>query len=377
VKRVWGNAFQAEIGAELEPALRAQLTAELAPQLLAELRPRLEAELRAALEPELHVAWEERFWRAYLQRDRPPDELAVDGTPASDVLFDRLDDADVEQIRALVRAEPDHRWSADDDSGAAHRVLLHLGVWKSVPAATEKTGLRAVTPPEDVHAMARGPFAAGGGLYEADMIAAAFTSAGLDPAQLGRVLDFGCSSGRAVRVLQAAYPHNDWLGCDPNGPAIDWARENLPGIEFFQSGDHPPLPLADASLDGAYAISIWSHFEPALGLKWFDEMHRLIRPEGHLVVTTHGQTTVEACLRVEQRSWQQSGEIARGMQSRGTWYAAEFGDVGDWGVMNPDWGTAFLDPDWLLAELTPKWRTIEFAAGRNQGNQDVYVLQRA
>jgi SAM-dependent methyltransferase len=376
VKRIWGNAFYAADRAPLESDLRAQLRDELRPAVEAELRPQLEADLRSTLEPELHLAWEERFWRGYLQRDRPPDELAVDGTLASDVLFDRLDEADIEQIRALVRNLPDHRWAAEEQSGAAHRVLLHLGVWSSVPAATEKTGLRDVAPPEDVHAMARGPFAAGGGLYEADMIAAAFASAGLDPAELGRVLDFGCSSGRAVRALQAAYPDNDWLGCDPNGPAIAWAQRNLPGIEFFQSADHPPLPLADAALDAAYAISIWSHFEPGLGLRWFDEMHRLIRPGGHLVLTTHGQTTVADCLRTAQRSWQQSGEISRGMQSQGSWYAAEFGQVGDWGVTNPDWGTAFLDPDWLLGRLAPRWRLIEFAAGRNQGNQDLYVLQR-
>ncbi len=66
-----------------------------------------------------------------------------------------------------------------------------------------------------------------------------------------------------LRSLAAAYPAIDWHGCDPNGPAIEWASANIPGASFFVSGNDPPLPLDDGSLDLAYAISIWSHFEPA------------------------------------------------------------------------------------------------------------------
>jgi len=30
----------------------------------------------------------------------------------------------------------------------------------------------------------------------------------------------------------------------------------------------------------------------------------------------------------------------------------------------------------MLTQLCPRWRVLEFAPGRNQDNQDVYVLQR-
>jgi hypothetical protein len=45
-------------------------------------------------------------------------------------------------------------------------------------------------------------------------------------------------------------------------------------------------------------------------------------------------------------------------------------------VVNQSWGTCFLSPEWMLGKLCPLWRVREFAAGRNQANQDVYVLQR-
>jgi SAM-dependent methyltransferase len=256
-------------------------------------------------------------------------------------------------------------------------LVLIAGVWLEVEEVIAKTGLTPAQPPEDVHAMARGALAAGGGLYEADMTVGALSAAGVSMDGVGSVLDFGCSSGRVLRALHAAYPDLQLHGCDPNGPAIAWTSEQLPDAHLLVSGDAPPLPLDDASLDLAYAISIWSHFAPELGLAWFEEMRRVIRAGGHLVCTTHGLTAVAYYAIHGLRTPEQSREIADALYSRGWWYAPEFGEEGDWGVVNPEWGTAFLSPEWMLAQLCPRWRVLEFAPGRNQDNQDVYVLQRA
>jgi SAM-dependent methyltransferase len=242
---------------------------------------------------------------------------------------------------------------------------------------SEKTGLTSDQPPEEVHAMARGPLAAAGGLYEADLVVGAMAGVGADISDVATALDFGCSSGRVVRVLAAAYPHIEWHACDPNAPAITWASEHLSEIHFFVNDQDPPLPLALGSLDLVYAISIWSHFEPPTGISWFEEMHRLIRPGGHLVCTTHGPTSIDFYATNGLRTPEQAGEIQDSLYRKGWWYAPEFGEEGDWGVVSSAWGTAFLSPEWLLTQLCPRWRVLEFAPGRNQGNQDVYVLQRA
>jgi SAM-dependent methyltransferase len=311
-------------------------------------------------------------------RELAPGRLAVEAHHASTLLYDRLDPRSITEIERRIDEWPELRHYLDADPDPAERrcMLLAFGIWLAVPGLLEGTGLLSAQPPHEVHAMARGPLSAAGGLYEADMITSALASVGVEMAAVGAGLDFGCSSGRVVRVLAAAYPETAWHGCDPNAGAISWATHALPPIDFLRSAENPPLPLADASLDLAFAISIWSHFEPALGLRWFEEMHRLIAPGGHLVWTTHGLAAVEHYAARGLRTAQQSAEIAAALYSRGSWYAPEFGIAGDWGVVNPSWGTAFLSPEWVLTNLLPRWRVLEFAPGRNQCNQDVYVLRR-
>jgi SAM-dependent methyltransferase len=255
-------------------------------------------------------------------------------------------------------------------------LALHYGMWLGLPFVAQRTGLVFDQPPEHVHTMARGPLAAGGGLHEADMVVNALRSVGADVAGAGSALDFGCSSGRVVRVLAAAYPEVHWRGCDPNELAIQWASEHLPAIDFFVNAQQPPLPIEEAALGLVYAISIWSHFAPMLGLRWFDDMHRLLAPGGNLVFTTHGLQSLAFYVQAGMRSPEQAQTIQDALYRQGYWYAAEFGQAGDSGVVNPQWGTAFLSPEWILTYLCPRWRVLEFAPGRNQQNQDVYVLAR-
>jgi SAM-dependent methyltransferase len=305
--------------------------------------------------------------------------LAVETFPVTARLHERLDTSDVAAIEAMIADDPElsSHYAGAADELARRQQLLAYGVWLGHESATQRTGLVAAEPPENVHVMARGPLAAAGGLYEADIICSALSSVGIEIGSLSAGLDFGCSSGRVVRVLAAAYPEVEWHACDPNEPAISWASEHLPQVKFFVSGNAPPLPLQSGSLDLAYAISIWSHFAPDLGLRWFDEMRRVIRPGGHLICTTHGLTSVGHYATLGLRTPEQSKEIAEALYRLGWWYTPEFGEEGDWGVINADWGTAFLGPEWILTQLCPNWRVVEFAPGRNQENQDVYVLERA
>jgi SAM-dependent methyltransferase len=224
--------------------------------------------------------------------------------------------------------------------------------------------------------MGRGPAAAGGSPYYADLVADALRAVNA-PLEAGqRVLDFGCSSGRVVRVLAAAHPDIGWHGCDPIATAVDWARDHLPGIEFERSPEEPPLRYDDSSFHVVFAVSIWSHLSPRAAQEWLREMTRIVKPGGHLLLTTHGHTTLAHDEATRVRGAEQLAEIERALYERGFWFKNEFGPHGDHGVANEDWGTAFISPEWLLARTTPGWEVVEFGAGRVEGNQDLYVLRR-
>lgn len=296
----------------------------------------------------------------------------------STLLWARLGASDKAELERRVEAMPELYLPPLDPGDPSRRrpLLLSYGMWLGMPSVAEETGLPSVQPPEHIHAMARGPLAAAGGLYEADMTIDALRSVGVQTEDVRSALDFGCSSGRVVRVLAAAHPSVRWIGCDPNEQAISWAQENLAGIEFFANEQEPPLPIQSSSLDLVYGMSIWSHFAPTLGLRWLEEMRRLLRPGGHLVLTTHGLTSISLSASQGRRGTAQCREILQALFRRGWWYASEFGEQGDWGVVNESWGAAFLSPEWVLTNLCPPWRVLAFAPGRYQDNQDVWVFER-
>lgn len=306
-----------------------------------------------------------------------PTRLGVERATVTRRLLERVPPEALAAAEAAIGADPELQSTYAGAHGAHRlRVQLALGVHLGVEPLIASSGLPTAQPPEDVHAMARGPLAAAGGLYEADLIADALAGVGVAIGRLRAALDFGCSSGRVLRVLAAAYPEIAWYGCDPNEGAIAWARAHLPAGRFLRSPQRPPLELPDASLDLVYAISIWSHFNPAIGLLWLDEMRRVLRPGGHLVMTTHGTTTIVHDVGNGLRDPEQGEEIRLAISESGAWYHEEFGEEGDWGVVDPDWGTAFLSAEWLLAHACPAWQVLDFAPGRNLGNQDVWVLRR-
>jgi SAM-dependent methyltransferase len=295
--------------------------------------------------------------------------------PVTRRLLERLLPEDVDAVRASLHGESAALW---ERAGPEERnyLVLALGVHAELPGVLERTGLVPDEAPAEVHAMARGPLAAGGDYYSADLVLEALEAAGGDIAQVGRALDFGCSSGRTLRPLVAAYPDVDWHGVDPNRAAVAWATRHIAGATFHTSSNDPPLPFPNAHFDLAYAISIWSHFGERAARAWLDEMRRIVAPGGHLVITVHGLQSMAFYGAQELRPPEQLDEIAKALYRDGFWFADEFGEAGDFGVRHPEWGTAFMTPEWLLRVATPAWHVASYAVGRNAGNQDVFVLRR-
>jgi SAM-dependent methyltransferase len=301
-----------------------------------------------------------------------PDRIGV----VTECLFARLSPEIVAALPSRLNREEAAQWAAASTE-QRKRLALAFGTHLGLPEVLDPTGLSNAAPPEGVHAMARGASHAGGAYDLADMVIEGLEQAGAPPEAGQAGLDFGCSSGRVVRVLAAAFPDLGWHGREPNARAIAWARDHLPGIDFQVSPETPPLDFAAAELDFVFAISIWSHFAEAAALRWFQEMRRVIRSGGHLLLTTHGYHSVWFLSAHQLRAPEWLAEAHEGLDRRGYWFYDEFRGRGDEGIENPEWGTCFFSLEWLCAKLTPEWQLVHYAIGRAQGNQDLIVLRRS
>ena len=308
-----------------------------------------------------------------LERPGPPSRDPL--TIITDLIEMRLTDADRAAVEAVLEGTPADLWSQVGDS-SRRRLTLNLAAHYGLTDVLERAGLAAAMPDESIHAMARGPVAAGGDTFVSDLIFDALDTAGLPVSEGATILDFGASSGRVLRMIAAARPDLRCLGCDPNTDAIRWASTNLPMAEFFHSPIAPPLDLPEHSIDLVCAISIWSHFAEAPALAWLAEMHRVLAPGGTLLITTHGFDCLAVQLRNGAISPGTASAAAAAMITSGHHFVDVFGEDGDWGVKDAGWGNAYLTLDWLQSRVGAMFSTCLLRPGALDRVQDVIVLQR-
>jgi SAM-dependent methyltransferase len=110
-------------------------------------------------------------------------------------------------------------------------------------------------------------------------------------ADLGAVLDWGVGCGRVARHL-APQLGDRFFGCDIDADNVKWCSDHLPG-RYAESKLEPRLPYASNSFDAVYGVSVFTHLRARWEEAWLEELHRVLRPGGTMLVTVHGQTTVD------------------------------------------------------------------------------------
>jgi SAM-dependent methyltransferase len=105
--------------------------------------------------------------------------------------------------------------------------------------------------------------------------------------ELEAILDWGCGCGRVLRHW-SQLPHTRVCGCDINPKMVEWCATHLDFAEVTVTGISPPLPYADSSFDLLYALSVFTHLPEKLQHAWMRECFRVLKPEGHLLISTMG-----------------------------------------------------------------------------------------
>lgn len=187
-----------------------------------------------------------------------------------------------------------------------------------------------------------------------DAIAAHVPLGGLDS-----VLDFGCGCGRVTRYWSGFA--GAVAGSDLDGPAVAWCRSNLPFARFEQNGLEPPLAFGSESFDLVYALSVFTHLTAELQLAWRDELRRVLRPGGFLLVTTHGRSYLPK-LDDEEREKFERGELV-----------VRWGDVAGSNLCSAYHPEAYLRETFAqgfaLVELEPE-------GAKGNPTQDLVLLRR-
>ncbi|UTW56166.1 class I SAM-dependent methyltransferase [Kordiimonas sp. SCSIO 12610] len=256
-------------------------------------------------------------------------------------------------------------------------------MWKDVKTAVHQsaevraaTGLSNIVPPDNIHRMQKGDPLWVGDIYSSEMVTEALRKSGINHKEGENYLDFGCSSGSLIRILKAVHPKSQFYGVDPIESAIDWASDNIKGAQFSVSAANPPLRFSDNMFDGVTAISIWSHFADFSALEWFDEMHRIIKPGGWLFFTTHGLNSILHNLVHKRKSPKRVRALFEGLLGADFVFEETVKrSEKDQSLLDVAWGNSYFRPDWVMKNLCDKWDILFFHQGKNQNNQDLYVLR--
>jgi SAM-dependent methyltransferase len=202
--------------------------------------------------------------------------------------------------------------------GDSYRRIAHEVGTGSIFALTPGPGDEAIgptsdlpLPPPEMRRLVSGladplPFLTFGAVA-ADSIRDAVRQAGAELEDFEAILDFGCGCGRVMRhwqELESPQLH----GTDYNAWLIDWCKAHLPFATFTVNRLEASLPYPDESFDFVYGLSVFTHLDESLQLRWIPELLRVLRPGALLCLTLNG-TAQRELLDDDERRRFDSGEL--------------------------------------------------------------------
>ncbi len=199
------------------------------------------------------------------------------------------------------------------------------------------------------------------GRQQASIIGDALAREGRALEDVGRLLDFGCGCGRVLRHW-SGLTGTEVHGSDFNRRLVRWCQSNLRFAQCAVNGLRPPSTYEACSFDVVYAVSVFTHLPQELESAWIDELSRVLRPGGLLLLTTHGNDYADQLDEEERRSYRNGDVVVRWPNVAGTNLCTTF---------HPEaYVRAGLAPGLELLELKPGAGTV------GSRRQDLVVFRK-
>jgi SAM-dependent methyltransferase len=197
------------------------------------------------------------------------------------------------------------------------------------------------------------------GRHAEGLIRAALARAGASLGGGEAILDFGCGCGCVLRHWRGLDARI--YGTDINSRAIKWCRANLPFVEVGVNALEPPLGYGDATFDLVYALSVFTHLPVETQLAWRDELRRVVRPGGHLLLTLHGEAFADGLTPEERSVWDAGGCVERWVKAAGSNLCG-----------------AFHSPAFVRDRIAAGWQLVEHVPRAEGGTPplDLVVLRK-
>jgi cyclopropane fatty-acyl-phospholipid synthase-like methyltransferase len=119
-------------------------------------------------------------------------------------------------------------------------------------------------------------------------IQSALLKSGHELESFNRILDFGCGCGRTLLQMKGLAQNARIDAADIDVDAIDWCRQHLDFANFTLSRERPPIDYEAQTFDFIYAISVFTHLNEDYQFLWLEELQRITKPGGILLLTVNG-----------------------------------------------------------------------------------------
>jgi SAM-dependent methyltransferase len=178
------------------------------------------------------------------------------------------------------------------------------------------------------------------------------------------ILDFGCGCGRMLLWMEHIGARSALYGTDIDGEAIAWCRAHIPYATFTVNHADPPLSYPDGEFDLVFNHSVFTHIDERRQDLWLTELQRVTRPDGLLVLSTHGEVALP------EGAW----EIRDLLERDGI---AFLDGTTPREVELPDWYQNTWHAPWYVFEHWGRWfKILAYVPGGALGLQDHVLLQR-
>jgi SAM-dependent methyltransferase len=198
------------------------------------------------------------------------------------------------------------------------------------------------------------------------------------------ILDFGCGVGRQLYHFTHNFPEPTYFACDVDYSSIDFIARSYPLVISRANKFDPPLPFEAESMDMAYSVSTFSHFNPEHQNEWLRELHRVTRPGGYCFLTTEGWTAFEML-----RSTFASEKAERELRTKGIIYK-EYENLQAYrnhkpiaAVLTPligidkSYGNTVMTPDFIRRNWSGEgFEVVTIVEGIIDYRQDLIVLRK-